>query len=77
MDLHYQKSVSQELIWVLSYNFQRMLKENYRLTKRQYEQGTTNHTITATFTSTTTAITTSYATTCKAKSIDMIILISI
>ena len=61
--MHCQKTIPQERIWVLSWNFQRMLKGEDHLTKRQYVHGTINITITATFTNTTTI-----ATTHKAKS---------
>ena len=54
--------------WVLSWNFQRMLKGEDHLTKRQHVYNTTITTATATFP---TATTTSIATTCKAKSIGM------
>jgi hypothetical protein len=69
-----QKSVSQELICVLSSNSQRMLKRDGRLTKRQYVHATTNTSTTATiisYTTTVTQTTISIATTCKAKGIKM------
>ena len=70
MPAHCQNSIPQELIWVLSWNFQRILKEEDHLTKRQYMQTTINTTVTATFTTINTTATTSYiATTCTAKSI--------
>ena len=49
-----QKSVSQELILLLSWNFRRMLKEENHLTKRQYVQATANTSITAVFITATT-----------------------
>ena len=67
MHAHCQNSVSQELIWVLSWNFQRMLKGEDHLIKRPYVHITANSTVTTTFTTTTTI---SIAT-CKAKSIEM------
>ena len=66
MHAHCQKSVSQELIWVLSWNFQRILKGEDHVAKRQYLHTTANTTVTATFTTTTTSI----ATTCRAESIE-------
>ena len=66
MHTHCQNSVSQELIGVLSWNLQRMLIWEDRLTKRQYVHTTVNTTATAIFT---TANTASIATTCRAKSI--------
>ena len=66
-----ENSVSQESIGVLSWNFQRLLKEEDNLTKRRYVHTTANTTITATFPITTT---TSIVTTCRAKSIVMKIL---
>ena len=69
---HCQNSVSQELIWALSWNFLIMLKGEDHLNKRQYVHITANSTVTATFTTTTT--TASIATACKAKSIEIKIL---
>ena len=60
-----QKGVSQEWIWVLSWNFQRMLKGEDQLTKRGYVHTTSFTTISVAST------TISIATTCKAKSIKM------
>ena len=53
---HYQNSTSHKLIWVLSRNFQRTLKEENHLTKRQYMNITAkyaNNTVTATYIATT------------------------
>ena len=74
MQEHCQKNVSQEWIWVLSWDFQNILEEEDQMTKRQYVHASANATTAATFTTTTavtTLITTSIATTCKAKSIKM------
>ena len=65
MHAHCQNSVSQELVWVIGWDFQRILKGRDHLTKRQYVHTTANITATATFTSTT-----SIATTCRARSIE-------
>ena len=46
----YQNSVSQELIWVLIWNFQRMLKGEEHLIKLQFVHTTANTTVTAAFT---------------------------
>ena len=62
MHAHYQKSVSQEWIWVLSLNFQRILKGEHRLTKMQYVHATTNITATTTIAFTTTAASTTTST---------------
>ena len=61
------------MIWVLSWNFQKMLKGEDHLTKRQYVQATINTTITATFTTFTTNTSSAafIATTCKANRIEM------
>ena len=69
MHAHYQKSESQAWISVISWNFQRMLKREDQLTKRQNANATTNITTatTPTFIATTTPITT----TCMVKRIKM------
>ena len=64
--VHCQKSISQEFIWVLSWNFQRMVKGRDHLTQMQYGHATA--TITAPFTTYSTI--TSISTTCKSKSIE-------
>ena len=64
-----QNSVSQELVWVLSWNFQRMLKGEHHLTIRQFVHNTANTAVTFASTATT-SMTTFTATTCKAKSTD-------
>jgi len=64
---HCQNSVSQELIWVLSWNFQRILKGEDHLTKRQYILTTADTTVTATFT----IIITHTTTICTAKNIEL------
>ena len=58
MHAHYQKSESQAWISVISWNFQRMLKREDQLTKRQYANATTNiaTATTPTFIATTTSI---------------------
>ena len=66
MHANCQNSVPQELIWVLSWNFQRMLKGDDHVTKRQYVHTTADTTVTATFTTTT-----SIAIIFKAKSIEI------
>ena len=70
MDAHCKDAVSQELIWVLSWNFQRRLKGEGHLTRRQCVHTTTNTTATATFTTTTTSI----APTSRDKGVEMKIL---
>ena len=70
MHLDCQNSVSSELICILSCNFQRILKGEEQLTKRQFVHTNTNNTATFTNSTITTApTTTSIATTCKIKSI--------
>ena len=59
----YQKSVLQECIRELSWDFQGILKGEGQLTKRQYVRSTTNAITTATATTTTSPTTTSIATT--------------
>ena len=65
---HCQNSISQGLIWALSWNFKGILKGEDYLTKRQYVHNTVNTTATATFNTTTIAC---VSTTCTAKSIEM------
>ena len=52
MHEHCQNSVSKELIWILSWNFQRILKGDGQVTKRQYVHNTANTTVTVPFTTT-------------------------
>ena len=71
-----QNSVSSELVYVLSWNYQRILKGDDQLTNRQYVHTTTNTTATATFTSSTititiASITTSITTICMIKGTKM------
>jgi hypothetical protein len=61
----YSVKIAYLKIWVLSWNFQRILKGEHHLAKRHHVPTTANITVTATFTTTT------IATTCKAKSIEM------
>ena len=65
MHAHCQNSICQELIWVLSWNFQRMLTGEDLLTKSQYVHTTANTT------TTTNSTTTSNAATCRAESIEI------
>ena len=67
--VHCRKSVSQELICVLNWNFQRMLKGEDHLTKRKYVHAITNTSVTATFT------TTSIETTCKGNELILLLLL--
>ena len=75
MHAHYQEIAFQELIWVLSWNFHRLLQGEDHLAKRQYVHTTASTTVTTTFTTTTsstfTTTTSSITTTCKAKSVGM------
>ena len=73
MQSYCRMSVSQELTWIFSWNFQRLLKWENQLTKRQYAHAVTILPLLlySSSTITITPTTTSLATTCKVKSINM------